>query len=249
MSKVGKKGALLGGRRGRSGCGRDVIGNSAQRAKMHYIRFLKPPRFVRGPRSPPRLEAKITVTTDLGESFLAADTTLEVVTIREVDVGNGWERVDDGPDNVKEFRWRGSQGMRALEITMPFPRPFRGGPKEKTCRIYIKAKDENLRVESLKAVMEQREGGIVAVGSVDLYGQGSDAIRMAERVFSFASGEENMDVRIWEETGESIARHIWYGLLTGMSSFLSCANHDLGMLELCSLHILHLFPRPRPKSL
>jgi hypothetical protein len=49
---------------------------------MHYIRFLKSPKLVRvridARDGRQTIEAKVTVTTDLGESFLAADIGLVV---------------------------------------------------------------------------------------------------------------------------------------------------------------------------
>jgi hypothetical protein len=77
---------------------------------MHYIRFLKPLRLL--PGSSPTLGAKVTVTTDLGESFLCLDIPLSA----EV-----W--LEDGKNALlaKVYQWKGSNGMRSFEITLPVP--------------------------------------------------------------------------------------------------------------------------------
>src|ERR1700712_1385782 len=79
---------------------------------MHYIRFLKSPKVVRGNGSA-SLIAKVTVTTDLGESFLAADVSLAV----ELLDGNGIVIKTPGRD----FLWKGGNGMRSLEIALDIP--------------------------------------------------------------------------------------------------------------------------------
>jgi len=75
---------------------------------MHYIRFLKTPKV--SPGSSPELSARITVTTDLGESFLCIDISLSA----EV-----W--LEDGTNCLlaRSFRWKGGNGMRSLDISLP----------------------------------------------------------------------------------------------------------------------------------
>jgi len=77
---------------------------------MHYIRFLKLPRLL--PGTPPTLTAKITVTTDLGESFLCVDIPLKA----EV-----WLEEGTAPLLEKDFQWKGSNGIRALSLDVPLP--------------------------------------------------------------------------------------------------------------------------------
>ncbi|QSZ35425.1 hypothetical protein DSL72_008295 [Monilinia vaccinii-corymbosi] len=80
------------------------------------------------------------------------------------------------------------------------------------------------RVDSLEVFLGKRngnQGGIARVRSrgIDLKTGEARSEGFAERVFNtgFGSGEE---IRIWEETGESIARHIWDAGLV-LSSYLS----------------------------
>jgi len=170
---------------------------------MHYIRFLKPPRVL--PSSPQTLSAKITVTTDLGESFLYADVSLVV----ELEYGNRSSVVEG-----KEYLWKGRDGMRSLEVSIPM---IITGKRYSypIVRMLVRPKEDKYAMDTFGAILgevnihnSENAGGIVAVRSMDVYlnGQKDSTPSMAERIFS-STGKE---IRICEETGESIARHIWY---------------------------------------
>jgi hypothetical protein len=171
---------------------------------MHYIRFLKPPRLTvntlrAGPSS---LAAKITITTDLGESFLWSNVTV----IAELVAEDGHTIIGRG----KELEWKGSDGMRALEVVLQIPGRHKGD-----VRMLVRPKDKALGVESCANVLKgEGAGGVVVVRSMvishtETEMSSSNTIQppLAERVFTTKEGKE---LKIWEETGESIARHIWY---------------------------------------
>ena len=84
---------------------------------MHYIRFLKVPRLVATGNGQKTINAKITITTDLGESFLRADLTVLVSL--------------EGPGDEKGIRymWEGVKGMRGLEVSVAVPRRHAGTVK------------------------------------------------------------------------------------------------------------------------
>jgi len=172
---------------------------------MHYIRFLKPPRLMTGKAS--TLVSKITITTDLGESFLFTD----IPFVAELEFEGGSKI-----GSAVEYLWNGRDGMRSLEIKVPFPASV--GRTGKKVKLLVRPKDDVRAVNTfLKALGEQNEpdldaqGGVVAVRSMSIdtnaKGQNNVSASMAERVFT--SGKK--EIHIWEETGESIARHIWYG--------------------------------------
>ena len=185
---------------------------------MYYIRFLKPPRLLPSP-SPPSLSAKITVTTDLGESFLLANISLVV----ELGYEDGTSVL--GVGKGREYIWKGRDGMRSLEVVVPVPLP-KGKRKMsgEMVRMFIKPKEEDFAVDTFQKVLAMQDrvhdsgdvGGVVAVRSIAINispsarGDADSGVGMAERVFSVGSGSSEKRVRIWEETGESIARHIWY---------------------------------------
>ncbi|TVY20536.1 UPF0665 family protein [Lachnellula arida] len=190
---------------------------------MHYIRFLKPPRLLGGRRgnAPSVLKAKVTVTTDLGESFLWANVDLVV----ELTDGTGKRVLERG----KGYTWKGSEGMRSLEVELLIP-AFRVKESGGVLRMLVRLREDFLSVENFERILGDSDehegtgemGGVMAVRSmaIDIPSNQSLPIppstSMAERTFRFGISE----IHIWEETGESIARHIWdAGLL--LSAYLA----------------------------
>jgi hypothetical protein len=181
---------------------------------MHYIRFLKPPRLLSSGRASSVVTAKVTVTTDLGESFLWTNVDLVVEltdrTRRKV-IGKG-----------KEYTWKGIEGMRSLDVELLIP-ASRGKKPGEVLRLLVRPKEdshsvgtfEKILVDSNESDNTEEEGGVAAVRSmaIDIPSHRSlskhTGARMAERTFKFGKSE----LHIWEETGESIARHIWYAPL------------------------------------
>ena len=154
-----------------------------------------------------------------------------------------------GTGEGREYVWRGRDGMRGLEVVIPLP-AAKGKRKvgEEMARMLVRPKEEEYAVKSFGKVLEgqhEEEGGIVAVRSmaVDISpgakSEKAAGVGMAERVFSTGIGKNEKRVRIWEETGESIARHIWYAawIWTG-TSYLSYSTNNLfiGMPGWCFLH-------------
>jgi hypothetical protein len=195
---------------------------------MHYIRFLKPPKLVSPPS--PVLSAKITVTTDLGESFLFSD--LVLVMELESQSGRKIPSLGDG----KEYLWKGSDGMRSLEVSVPVP----ASKRSETMRVLIRPKENKHKMDYFKdmlheaTVLSEDYGRVMAVRSmdIDLSKTGQQGVGMARRVLSM----RDKTVSICEETGESIARHIWYDW-TGTSTISLLTNYVIGMLGLCFHHI------------
>ena len=172
---------------------------------MHYIRFLKPPRLLE--EKNPALRAKITITTDLGEAFLTADIT--VLVELESELGKSIRSPSEG----KEYKWKGSEGMRSLEVTVPLPKSRKG----EHVRMFISAAGAGHSADfvdmvyaTARPVLEQQHTSqVVAVRSIGIDTRHPELPgcekKLAQRVFTLAK-----TVHIWEETGESIARHIWY---------------------------------------
>jgi hypothetical protein len=169
---------------------------------MHYIRFLKSPKVV-GEGDEKALVAKITIATDLGESFLGA--------VGGVDVGvvgwDGWGILG----TRKEYMWRGREGMRSLEVRLPMRRVR----KVDVVRIYVCATGDAY-IDTFESVLGldyqgrkvENRGGVVTARSLEIDVRSGQTIGtgMVERAFRNRGAE----IHIWEETGESIARHVWY---------------------------------------
>ncbi|CAG8958669.1 hypothetical protein HYFRA_00011510 [Hymenoscyphus fraxineus] len=182
---------------------------------MHYIRFLKSPRLIDNSlrSAPSSLTAKITITTDLGESFLWED----INVIAELVSQDGEKVVGKGV----EYAWKGREGMRGLEVVLRISPRVDG-----VVRMRVRSVSGELDVRRLSEVVDRmgkdEEGSVVGVWSMDVNLSTSSAKvkevqpPLAERVFQIGDGKA---LHIWEETGESIARHIWDAGLT-LSSYL-----------------------------
>ncbi|KUJ20698.1 uncharacterized protein LY89DRAFT_771671 [Mollisia scopiformis] len=183
---------------------------------MHYIRILKPPRLTTDRKS---VLAKITITTDLGDSFLASD--LSVLA-----------SVSSGP--AIPFQWSGRSGMRGLEVCVPVSGKGKGKGKGKGGkeRMYVRAKEGGVAVEEFKDVLKG-EAGVVGVWSAEIDVSSPEPVeRVVERRFG--------DVSIWEETGESIARHIWDAGLVLSALISQKAERLPDVLKKPNLKILEL---------
>ncbi|KAG9248406.1 putative methyltransferase-domain-containing protein [Calycina marina] len=189
---------------------------------MHYIRFLKPPRVVGGGSSS-NLNAKITITTDLGESFLFS----QVLLVTRLESENG-ENLDAG----HEYLWKGQDGMRSIEVKIPLPQALLRSKRR--FKLLIRPKHESYAVDDFAAALysgEGNEGRVVAVRSmsIDDASRASAQQALVERVFGSGTSKS----RIWEEKGESIARHIWYEHLGQLPSLRERLSHsNLRILEL-----------------
>ncbi|KAH7323625.1 putative methyltransferase-domain-containing protein [Rhexocercosporidium sp. MPI-PUGE-AT-0058] len=176
---------------------------------MHYIRFLKSPKNIKDSRGVHHLSAVITITTDLGDSFLYSDLPLLV----ELEDIYGNKLVNGG--KAKEYLWKSSDGFKGLPIEIPIGiQTIRAGAE---ANIVVRAKEDLHMVESFghalgyKPHCTEDEGGVVTLrGNTKRSG-------MVERVFKYGDGRK---IEIWEEAGESIARHIWDAGLV-LSAYLS----------------------------
>ena len=150
-----------------------------------YIRFLKAPKIDH--RS--HVRALITVTTDLGDGFYPADLTLHAIITT---TGNG----EDWLSEWQTVKWK--SGMRNLWIDISNVDP--DSPVDLRLVVNSKRSSEGNRI-SAEHIPE-----ILGIWS-DVFGKDKNqAGSMIERRYRIDSGPEQA---IMEETGESIARHIW----------------------------------------
>lgn len=160
---------------------------------MRYIRFLKTPRSVHEKNSTNcYISCLVTITSDLGDSFSPNHVTLSAELCSEA----------SGEVLVKStVQW--TAGMRSLPISLalnnsrhPFPVLMRVG-------VVQRSSSDDYSILSAPNVC-----GVVSAWSapLDLANGVEQAVKLVERRFS-SFGKRN--IRIWEETGESIARHLW----------------------------------------
>lgn len=162
---------------------------------MRYIRFLKTPRITLD-RSTSRaqLSCLVTITSDLGDSFLHHELTLSA------------ELLDASTDEVVVWKTVQWSGGRSLPISFPLSKSW--GARPVRVRVGVDPKSTFDQFNKLK---DEDFCGTVSAWSapIDPSTNGNEAEKLVERRFDV--GDE-VQIRVWEETGESIARHLWYSL-------------------------------------
>ena len=173
---------------------------------MHYIRFLKAPKIARDSHGQQILSAIITITTDLGDAFLYSDLPL-VIELEDI---HGKKLQDGG--KAKELIWTSSDGFKGLPVEVPLG--ISGVRAGTDVKMVIKAKEEQHLVDCFDHVLDGSRSGTDDDGSVVTLRGLPDNNGMVERVLKY--GNERA-IHIWEESGESIARHVWYAPGTSLS--------------------------------
>ncbi|KAI9051224.1 hypothetical protein LZ554_005325 [Drepanopeziza brunnea f. sp. 'monogermtubi'] len=170
---------------------------------MHYIRFLKTPRLVTPAGGPPSVQARITITNDLGDDFLASD--LDILVVLEHASGNSVSDSSRPPRPAGgRYVWNVGYAHSGLSIEVRVPEAARN-IEMKSLKMYIGAAQDSdvpdmIPVRNWQDILAQDKGGVVGARAV------VGEIGLCERIFTQEGGPE---LHIWEETGNSIARHIW----------------------------------------
>jgi len=160
---------------------------------MHYIKFFKLPTLVNRDKksSTTPVKTTIAVTTDLGDDFFPNSLELKFEVL-------GFGKVIQSSTH----QWK--PGMRALPVEFPLAK------RSPTCRLRVSAS------ESEYATSFDLSNGIlvtpcvmpVVSGIFNTGGPGDIRDTDVERVIPLL---ESPELRIYEATGDSIARHIWDG--------------------------------------
>lgn len=209
---------------------------------MHYIRFLKPPQISAGV-----LTAKLTITSDLGDDFLAADLPLNLIfqhsatdTIignpnimqwkagsRELKISIPLPRKGDVPKDRdggwQLLVWPRLTGVSGKEGSTPGPAKHKKGKPIQTLasKPSYSGTDYLLNMEDVlsinRGISKKYAGvkGLVLPAKSTMFTLGGPEQRLpasVERTFGmdFRNGEDGeFKLVIEEETGNSIARHVW----------------------------------------
>ncbi|KAK6529071.1 hypothetical protein TWF694_004289 [Orbilia ellipsospora] len=191
---------------------------------MFFIRFLKVPTTShlpsrsKGTQGLVTISALITISTDLSESYYTGNVLLRV-TLR----GEG-ANVGTRPLVAQEFKW--TQGMRSLPVQFSH-RPANGNPP--AMGVLCVSAAEN-RADDMRTLFARAdETRILSAWSMpfDILTSGAKAEGLVERKLQLGSGM----IRIWEETREDIARHIWPGGLAISAYFSTLPSPPTGVLE------------------
>ena len=166
---------------------------------MFYLRFLSVPKVVSSNQRRRIVKCVITVTTDLGDAYLK-----ELVNVRAAAVGEDGKTVASA-----KVQWQA--GARALPIELAFECRAPVPP----LRVWLVAEEHGLTATRLGGGALP---GLVSVVSSVLHWDDGVADPRIERRFDLGHGRSSKELRQWEDTGDSIARHVWDGGL----AFVAC---------------------------
>ena len=205
---------------------------------MHYIRLLRPPTIDTSDPDNPVLSLLLTITTDLGESFLYPDEPIKLSFSTNSDVVRGLyicSRPLEPVDGRQHVQWE--PGMRVLNIKLRFEKKL----VSEKCHVLITA--INPAPEMMLSLFETRdllpwrvkEGGGESKGlvaSLTLKFDAGGVFSASVRELACQHRPEEMGhvkICIEEDIGESIARHIWdAGLVTAALLADSCRTKKRG---------------------
>ncbi|KAI9841214.1 MAG: hypothetical protein M1837_000941 [Sclerophora amabilis] len=186
---------------------------------MHYIRFVKPPKIVSSRTSNgKKIIALITLTSDLGDSFYPARALIKTILTTTGRHGHS--------DQCKTLTWEA--GMRSLQLEFDLnsldPRQslqvgvIGQEPERKSDHAYY----PTLPPDMVTPIMAARSLPFTP----DQHGE---AAKKAERQLRLPGGSV---LSICEDTGDSIARHVWdAGVM--LTAYLSqCAAHQRRVLPI-----------------
>lgn len=166
---------------------------------MRYIRFLKTPRLTpeKGTKKI-NVYCLITITSDLGDSTLPYDANLVAELISP-------ERDFQGDEILASHSINWTADKRSLAITLPLKQWHTKGPLRVRIGVAPRA-----AFDSFSSLSGSDASGpaIVSAWSAEFNAEGGrgEAVKLVERRFKIG----DRTIRVWEETGESIARHLWY---------------------------------------
>lgn len=154
---------------------------------VHYLRFLRTPQIANISRKTVEVSAVTAVTTDLGDSFFSQDVT---IIARIVDATKHGEILCSA-----EVSWK--NGSRAGKIILQCNAKHTG----RLVHLHLTTRD------TISAHASREIPPIVDVWSSQFTIKAqAKAAPLVERRFQLPAKAQ---ARIWEETGDSIARHIW----------------------------------------
>ncbi|CAG8399554.1 unnamed protein product [Penicillium salamii] len=153
---------------------------------VYYVRFLKTPRIQKG-----SITALICITTDLGDAFLAEDADL-VLTVEK----------DNEVVYKSQIKWNAYN--RELPITLgPLPVNL---IKTLVLKVDAEAEPQSKSKSISEPCLSPSIPLIVGAISAPFGPQNTPAAKLVQRTIN---APEAVRLQVWEETGNSIARHIW----------------------------------------
>lgn len=152
---------------------------------VHYIRFLRTPQVTATNKKRVDISGVIAVTTDLGDAYYSQSLEL---------TARLYENHPGGSDlQVQPMTWK--EGSRALKFTVSYT----GSISTKPVVLHVAAIDR-VHVSGVSTFVD-----VISEPFQLIHGQRTEPV--VERKLSLPYNKSY--IHIWEETGDSIARHIW----------------------------------------
>ncbi|KAL7619820.1 hypothetical protein AAE478_010365 [Parahypoxylon ruwenzoriense] len=205
---------------------------------MHYIRLLRPAKFDASDKKP-FISLLLTITTDLGDSFLHPDEPIDLIIAAEAAAGGSLLLETGRPP-----RW--SAGMRVLDVKAPVKPHLKSG--DVTCSIKIhpaavqslplgRMRTSDVLPWSVTPSDSPARKGLIMPATVEMVNGVCSpvCIRTLRLSLGPRPGDE-LDLDFEEDIGESIARHVWdAGVVT--ASFLAdaCRSAEAGIRDVLPL--------------
>ena len=168
---------------------------------MHYIRLLRPPIL---DRNPPRrsLNLLLTITTDLGDSFLSPQHPILLSVEACSGAENGFCSLPDVIAPGRPLAWQ--SGMRVLKVNLALPPAL-----DEDVVLLVRPSEERYIAQSTDSIMRDQEGLIVPV-YVELPIPGAKSAHVSSRRLTLSNTRPSWNqIEVEEDIGESIARHVW----------------------------------------
>lgn len=166
---------------------------------VYYVRFLKTARTVVVKPGLTSITALVTVTTDLGDAFLAEDVVLHAQVIDARDSTTGKQII------LQDEAYKWTAGRRELAISIG-PLPTGSG----LTKIILAVGFKSTATAGLETDLNDAQNVPLVVSGWSApfsVTRDSSADKLIERRFLLPKTEQCLG--IWEETGNNIARHIW----------------------------------------
>ncbi|EJT78685.1 hypothetical protein GGTG_03784 [Gaeumannomyces tritici R3-111a-1] len=178
---------------------------------MHYIRILRPPSFVASSaRGDAQLQLLLTITTDLGESFLYP---LQPVDLDVVLYLHGSVEEKGGiklPVAKGENTLRWTAGSRVLKTKVNLPPQASSSARLSRAVVCVRPLERRLSASSAADVLSSSCGLIMPLYVAPRSNHPEETMALRRlRIPEDAAEASPLCVEVEEELGESIARHVW----------------------------------------
>ncbi|KAF9888734.1 hypothetical protein FE257_008309 [Aspergillus nanangensis] len=162
---------------------------------VYYLRFLKPPRIQHQKPGSVSITTLVCITTDLGDAFLAEDVDLLVTLALHTTEKVLYQ---------KPIKW--TAGKREIPISLG---PFSAQLSKQALVLGVAACDPRRpRAPCPDPLLGESGIPLVVSGWSAPFG-GSEPLAAEKLIERRFGPSDRIDLRIWEETGNSLARHIW----------------------------------------